>query len=112
MTDVLLLLTLAIPLAAAVLLLMFRRSMSGHTPRWIALAATVATLLVSIGLAQQFRELPPANPAGATAEQGDSPIQPRFEQRFHWLTLRRERRRSRERERRSSTFTSGSTASA
>jgi NADH-quinone oxidoreductase subunit M len=83
---VLLLLTMAIPLAAAALLMLFRRSMSGHTPRWIALAAAVATLLVSVGLAQQFRELPLPNPAGVTVGKGEFPIQPRFEQRFHWLT--------------------------
>ncbi len=55
---VLLLLTMAIPAAAAVLLMAFRRSMTGRTPRWIALAATVAALLVSIGLANEFRAAP------------------------------------------------------
>ncbi len=73
-----LLLTMAIPLAAAAFLMVFRRSMSGHTPRWIALGATVATLLVSISLAQQFRALP--------AAAGDSPIRPRFEQTYHWFS--------------------------
>lgn len=75
---VLLLLTMAIPLGAAVLLMVFRRSMSGHTPRWIALGATLATLLVSVALAQQFRALP--------APAGGSPVQPRFEQPYHWFS--------------------------
>src|SRR3989304_5236286 len=79
---ILLLLTMAIPAAAAALLLVFRRSMTGPTPRWIALAATVATLLVSIGLAHNFRELPvPA--AGASV----SPIHPRFEYVHHWFAF-------------------------
>jgi NADH-quinone oxidoreductase subunit M len=88
---VLLLLTMAIPLMAAVLLMILRPSLSGspasgnagsgHTPRWIALMASVATLLVSIGLASEFRELP----APATAGTADYPIQPRFEQKFHWF---------------------------
>ena len=56
---VLLLLTLAIPAAAAALLMVFRHSMTGRTPRGIALAAAVATLLVSIGLVHEFRALPP-----------------------------------------------------
>jgi NADH-quinone oxidoreductase subunit M len=75
---VLLLLTMAIPLVAAVLLMVFRRSMSGHTPRWIALGATLATMLVSIALAQQFRALP--------APAGGSPVAPRFEQTYHWFS--------------------------
>jgi len=81
---VFLLLTLAIPAAAAALLLVFRRSMTGRTPRWIALAATVAALLVSIGVADNFRQLPPAV---AAAGQSVSPIQPRFQQHYHWFTL-------------------------
>ena len=87
---VLLLLTLAIPAAAAALLLVFRHSMTAHTPRWVALMAAVATLLVSIGLAQNFRALPlpdtAANPA-ATSTLGIFPIQPRFEFQYHWFTF-------------------------
>lgn len=83
---VLLLLTMAIPAGAAALLLVFRRSMAGRTPRWVALAATLATLLVSITLAQRFRQLPPAIPQGAAVGQVGFPIQPRFEQQFHWFT--------------------------
>jgi NADH-quinone oxidoreductase subunit M len=80
---ILLLLTMAIPAAAAVLLMAFRRSMTGRTPRWIALAATVAALAVSIGLASEFRTLPlPERGAGAAT----SPIQPRFLASYHWFT--------------------------
>ncbi|MEX2091256.1 MAG: NADH-quinone oxidoreductase subunit M [Pirellulales bacterium] len=83
---VLLLLTLAIPAAAAALLLVFRHSMTARTPRWVALAATVATLLVSIGLAQKFRELPPFEPPASAVGESEFPIQPRFEQPYHWFT--------------------------
>jgi NADH-quinone oxidoreductase subunit M len=87
---VLLLLTLAIPAAAAALLLAFRHSMTAHTPRWIALMAAGATLLVSIGLAHNFRALPlpntAANPA-ATSPLGIFPIQPRFEFQYHWFSF-------------------------
>jgi NADH-quinone oxidoreductase subunit M len=86
---ILLLLTMAIPAAAAALLMVFRHSMTGRTPRWIALAATVAALLVSIGLASEFRRLPPperGTGAAATSELGSFPIQPRFLASYHWFT--------------------------
>lgn len=76
--SILLLLTLAIPGAAAGLLMVFRHSLTGHMPRWFALVAAVATLAVSIGLAHEFRDLPA--PADAS-----SPVQPRFDFRYPWF---------------------------
>ncbi len=86
---VLLLLTLAIPAAGAALLMIFRHSMTGHTPRWIALVASVVTLLMSIGLASEFRELPPPDHSAGVVSSGvgSFPIQPRFEQKYHWFTF-------------------------
>ena len=109
----LLLLTLAIPAAAAVLLMVLRRSMSGRTPRWIALVATVAALLVSLGLASEFRALPLPETAPNSAVQSVSvfPIQPRFLASYHWFTYSRRRGGGGRRPRvSSSTFTSASTA--
>jgi NADH-quinone oxidoreductase subunit M len=86
---VLLLLTMAIPAATAVLLMVFRHSMTGRTPRWIALAATVAALLVSIGLANEFRAIPLRERgagAAANSDLGSFPIQPRFLASYHWFT--------------------------
>ena len=84
----LLLLTMAIPAAAAVLLMVFRHSMTGRTPRWIALAATVATLLVSIGLAQRISQAAAAERGrrDGDSELGAFPIQPRFRVSYHWFT--------------------------
>ena len=79
--SVLLLLLLAIPVGGAVLLRVFRTSMVGRTSRWIALAATVASLCVSLDLVSQFRELPPSQPSA------NRPIEPRYEVRYHWLTI-------------------------
>ena len=70
-----------IPAGTAFGLLLFRRTMSGRTPRWVALGAAIATLLVSIALAIAFRSLPVPTPDAA------APIQPRFEHVYHWLTF-------------------------
>lgn len=85
--SALLLLVLAIPVAAAGLLLAFRHSMSSHTPRWIALAAAVATLLVSLAILEEFRALPGSvdDHSGAVVELGSFPVQPRFEMRYPWF---------------------------
>jgi NADH-quinone oxidoreductase subunit M len=79
--TVLLFTCLALPLAAAVWLMLFRGSMVERTARWVALVGTVATLLVSLQLAHQYRE---AMPESAPSVSG--PIQPRFEVRYPWLT--------------------------
>ena len=79
--NVLLLLLLAIPLGGAVLLKVFRTSMVARTSRWIALGATLASLCMSLGLVNQFRELP------LPQSSANRPIEPRYEVRYHWLTL-------------------------
>jgi NADH-quinone oxidoreductase subunit M len=84
---VLLLLTMTIPAAAAVLLMLFRNAMAGHTPRWVALAATVVTLLVSLGLTSEFLKLPVPARTAVTASEGLTPIQPRFEARYNWFSF-------------------------
>ena len=89
----LLLLSLVLPAAAAVLLMLLRARLQRGTARWIALGATIATLALVLGLADDFRELPAINSirvqtgaldGGALAE---SPVRPRFEFRNEWLTL-------------------------
>jgi NADH-quinone oxidoreductase subunit M len=83
--NLVLLLTLAIPSAAAVLLTTLRRSMASGTARWIALAASLATLCASLGMIHEFAALPV--PAVSSANSSASPIQPRYEVRYHWLTV-------------------------
>lgn len=83
--NLVLLLTLAIPSAAAVLLTTLRRSMASGTARWIALAASLATLCASLGMIHEFAALPV--PAESSANSAASPIQPRYEVRYHWLTV-------------------------
>ena len=84
----LLLLALAIPGAAAGLLLIFRRALAGNAARWLALVAVVATLLISLGLVSKFRDLPsPRGPQIGAATLGSSPVQPRYEVRYHWFTF-------------------------
>jgi NADH-quinone oxidoreductase subunit M len=83
--NLVLLLTLAIPSAAAVLLTVLRRSMASGTARWIALAASLATLCASLGMIHEFAALP--LPADSSAHAAASPIQPRYEVRYHWFTV-------------------------
>jgi NADH-quinone oxidoreductase subunit M len=81
--NLVLLLSLAIPGAAAGLLMVFRHSMVGGTARWIALAASLATLCAALGMIHEFAALPlPADNAAAS-----SPIQPRYEVRYHWFSV-------------------------
>jgi NADH-quinone oxidoreductase subunit M len=72
---------LAIPLASAVWLMLFRGSIVERTGRWVALVGTIATLLVSLQLAHMYRE---SYPTSKPSVQG--PIQPRFDVRFPWFT--------------------------
>jgi NADH-quinone oxidoreductase subunit M len=65
--------------------MVFRNSMVGGTSRWIALAAALATLVVSLGLVHDFSLLPA--PADTAAGAVSSPVQPRFEVSYHWLTV-------------------------
>jgi NADH-quinone oxidoreductase subunit M len=73
---------LFLPLAVAVLLMLFRGSAGPTTPRWIALAGSIVTLIVSLSAASQFKALPEKS-----ADSG--PVQPRVEARYQWLTLDR-----------------------
>ncbi len=76
---VLLLTTLLMPLAVAVLLLLGRRTFSRGAARSFALLGALATLFVSLVLASQFVKLP--------AEAGPrSPVQPRVSHAFHWMS--------------------------
>jgi len=86
--GLLLLLTLAIPAVGAALLMVFRRALTGATARWFAMTAAVVTLLVSLGLAREFRALPAPGGNGAAVNQARKfPVQPRFEIRHPWFTF-------------------------
>jgi NADH-quinone oxidoreductase subunit M len=74
----LLLSTLIIPLAAALVLLVFRGMFSQSGARQFALVASLAALLVSVALANAFVQLPQATGSRA-------PIQPRYSTTYHWL---------------------------
>jgi NADH-quinone oxidoreductase subunit M len=76
----LLFLTFGVPAATGVLLLLFRRSLARSTARSIALAGACATLVTSLMMAHQYREL-----TGAAPRVAESPVQPRVEFRFPWL---------------------------
>src|SRR3954466_3738396 len=75
----LILTTLFLPLAVAILLLVGRRMFSRETARNVAILASLATLVVSLVLANQYVQLP----ADAAPQ---SPVQPRYSQAFHWLS--------------------------
>src|SRR2546423_6063858 len=78
MTE-LLLTTLLLPLLAALLLLVGWRTISRAAARGFALFASIATLVVSLALANQYVQLP----ADAAPR---SPVQPRYSQAYHWLS--------------------------
>src|SRR4051812_37382583 len=75
----LLLLTLIVPLAAAIVLLVFRGMFSQAVARQVALVASLATLALSLGLGNQFLELPKQTSPRA-------PVQPRYSITYHWLS--------------------------
>jgi NADH-quinone oxidoreductase subunit M len=75
----LLLTTLLLPLVVAILLLVGRRTFSRGAARGFALLGSVATLVVSLALANQYVQLP-------AEEAPRSPVQPRYSQAFHWLS--------------------------
>jgi NADH-quinone oxidoreductase subunit M len=75
----LLITTLMLPLAGAILLLVGREIFSREAARQFALVATCATLLASLLLANKFLQIP--------ADAGpQSPVHPRFIANYHWLT--------------------------
>ncbi|WP_437206190.1 complex I subunit 4 family protein [Planctomicrobium sp. SH664] len=71
---------LACPIAAAVLLMLFRNSLSGsRTARWIALGGSLITLTAAVALVHEYRSAPQTPSNG-------SPVQPKVEQRVAWFT--------------------------
>jgi NADH-quinone oxidoreductase subunit M len=78
-----LIVTLVLPLAAALLLLFMRRSISQDVARRFALAASLATLVASLLLAYGY-ELPSKSehPNAPTAR----PVAPRYSEAYHWFT--------------------------
>ncbi len=81
--SALLFLTLGMPAATGVLLLLFRDSMAGRTARWIALAGACAALFVSLMLAHQYRDV--IGGTEARISDSGSPVHPRVEFRYPWL---------------------------
>jgi NADH-quinone oxidoreductase subunit M len=77
--NALLLTTLLIPLAGAVLLLAARSALSYQSARKLSLVASVATLMASLALGYQFVRLPAAN-------MRSSPIEPRYSIAYPWFT--------------------------
>lgn len=77
---ILLFICLAIPLLTACALMLFRSSLTAHSTRWVALAGAVATLFVSLQLANGYTQLPKTVTPNA-------PIQPQLQYHHPWLTL-------------------------
>jgi NADH-quinone oxidoreductase subunit M len=77
--NALLLSTLIIPLASALMLLVFRGTMNQAAARKFALVASIATLVSSLLLANQFLQLP----ASAVRT---SPVEPRFSIAYPWFS--------------------------
>ena len=77
----LLVITILLPLAAAVLLLLLDPKAPAERARWAALLATLATMGVSWGVASQYVALPEIPPDAR------GPIEPRLELRQTWLQL-------------------------
>lgn len=78
--DTLLLSTLLVPLVVAVLMLIGRGVMSRGAARKTALVATVVTLLLSLNLVSQFRQLP------LDSSRPRAPVEPRYSVAYHWLS--------------------------
>lgn len=72
---------IALPAVAAITMLLLDPKAPPSRARWTALLATMATFLVSWGVAAQFYQLP------AKVVDGRAPVSPRFEHRFTWLSL-------------------------
>jgi NADH-quinone oxidoreductase subunit M len=73
---------LAIPVSAALLLLLFRGSLLPHTARWIALGGALAAVLASLALLQAYQTLP-----AAADNEVAGPIHPKYEIRLPWYTV-------------------------
>lgn len=78
------------PLAAGLALLLFARAFTPQAVRGVALVATLATLVLSLALARDYRALVAhgeSEAAGDALRNAASPIRPRFEVIHPWLTL-------------------------
>src|SRR5437870_444711 len=77
--NALLISTLMLPLAGAIVLLIGRGMFSREAARQIGLLVSIGTLVASLALANRFVQLP--------ADVGPrSPVQPRYSTSYHWLT--------------------------
>jgi NADH-quinone oxidoreductase subunit M len=87
---VLLFICLGVPAFAAVLLMLFRSSLNQGSSRWIACVGSVVTLICSVALLLQYRDVAihpletGHEPAVSTAPEGAA-VQPRVEFRRPWL---------------------------
>ena len=77
----LLVIMIFLPAIAAVALLLLDPQATAVRARWVALLATVATFLVSWGVAAQFLALP------QVSETARGPVHPQLVQRHTWLDL-------------------------
>lgn len=72
---------IALPAVAAIAMLLLDPKAPPSRARWTALLATIATFLVSWGVAAQFYQLPPKT------VDGREPVATRYQHRVTWLTL-------------------------
>ena len=77
-----------LPLLAAGLLLLLRPG-EGPLPRWTALLATVATLLLSMAIASQYNILRKGSRDAEAAAQSQGAVMPLVEVRHEWMTFTR-----------------------
>jgi NADH-quinone oxidoreductase subunit M len=78
--STLLITTLAVPLAGALLLLVARTALPYEIARKLALAVSLATLLASLALGYQFMRM------AAPTDVRTSPVQPRYQIAYPWFT--------------------------
>jgi NADH-quinone oxidoreductase subunit M len=78
--NTLLITMLALPLVAALVLLVLRQSVGQAVARQFALVASVVTLAISLIVAYQFIQIP------AYGGPRPSPVEPRFSIPYHWFT--------------------------
>ena len=88
----LLLLTLAIPVLTAALLMLFGASAVGRSARWIALVGACAALVSSLVLVRQYRDFSADREEFAAhaipSPAGIAPVQPRVSATHEWFSTR------------------------
>ncbi len=77
-----------LPLLAAALLVLLKPG-EGPLPRWTALLATVATMLLSLAIASQFDVLRHAPAEAGTVASSSDPVAPLVEVRQEWMSFAR-----------------------